>query len=209
MTLTYMDYGVDIQPLDKLHADINACRLCHNHVPAILKPESMKRGNSGNIAIIGQGPGKHELKKREAFSGPSGKKLNQWLVRSGAQANNPRAAIYFTSVVKCVAPSDNYLPQMIRNCRLFLNRQLVLIRPSLIITLGKIAYEELSIVPIQYDQALCKAFRTDNYALLTSLGFHYTLLAWPHPSGLNRWHNDANNQSLLDASFDIVRQHLL
>ena len=65
-------------------------------------------------------------------------------------------------------------------------------------------YAELS----RYEDALCKAIKTSDEVLLTNLDFHFELLAWPHPSGLNRWHNETQNKILIKRTFPIVRRHL-
>lgn len=204
-----MDSRRDIVDLHQLHAVIDACRECERVVPNLLKPTTMLRGDCGNIVIVGQGPGKHEVNKGKAFSGPSGKRLNQWLIQCGASPENPRKGIYLTSVIKCVPPEEKDILKLIRKCRSFLNSQLTILRPSLVITLGSVAYDELNSTSLPYDQALCRAVNTRDHVLITPVGFHYTILAWPHPSGLNRWHNDETNQELLVGSFKTVRQHLI
>jgi uracil-DNA glycosylase family 4 len=158
--------------------------------------------------VVGQAPGNHEFKSKGAFAGPSGRRLNEWLVSCGMPAANPRQGLYLTSVVKCVPPNNRCLARMVRNCRGFLDHQIALIKPSLIITLGRLAYEELRIEEVSYDDALCHTFETKGHLLVSAFGFDYTLLAWPHPSGLNRWHNEPENRSALEASFLIVKHHL-
>jgi len=158
--------------------------------------------------IIGQNPGRTELTSGTPFSGQSGKKLNDWLIKSGASINNPRENVYCTSIVKCFTSEMRFFALMAHNCRSFWFRQAQIVRPSLVITLGQKAYDELSLSSIPYNKALCKVIKTSDEVLLTSLGFHFELLAWPHPSGLNRWHNDQKNKSLMDSTFAIVNKHL-
>jgi uracil-DNA glycosylase family 4 len=190
-----------------LHDRINACRICSQVVPDFAKPLKMDRGGAGSIVVVGQGPGNIEIAKGRAFSGSSGKRLNEWLTQCGANEHNPRAGIYLTSVIKC-AGAKKHFSRMAHNCRSFLNQQLTIIRPALVITLGQEAYEELRFNEKPYYAALCREQRSIDYALITPVGFHYSLLPWPHPSGLNRWHNDEENHQLLKASFLIVTNHL-
>jgi len=130
------------QLLKTLHEKINSCHKCSLVVPNLLKPNKMERGDPGTIVIVGQGPGNTELQKEIAFAGYSGKRLDEWLIRCGASKDNPREGIYMTSVIKCVG-GKTYFKQMAHNCRVFLNQQLSIIRPTLVITLGQEAYEEL------------------------------------------------------------------
>jgi uracil-DNA glycosylase family 4 len=158
--------------------------------------------------IVGQGPGANEIEQLRAFAGPSGKRLDEWLVQCGASQDMPRAAVYMTSVIKCVPPDETHFPTMIQNCHHFLYEQISIVKPELIVTLGAVAYKELSFTSFSYDQALCKIYRSQDFLLFTPVGFHYNLLAWPHPSGLNRWHNEDQNEALLMASFELLRPYL-
>ena len=137
----------------------------------------------------------------------SGRTLDSWLVACGADAAEPRAAIYFTSVIKCVGPGSSF-PLMAKNCASFLQRQVLEIRPALIITLGKLAYGALRTFDDDYEDALCKPLNTAELVLVTSFGFHYSLLHWPHPSGLNRWLNVPENKDRLKRSFEHVKQFI-
>jgi len=129
-------------------------------------------------------------------------------VKCGANPAAPRAGIYFTSVIKCVCPREKFFPLMEKNCRQFLRSQVAGVEPELLITLGKRAYEALQVCDRTYDEALCEPQRTADFVLVTPFGFHFNLLHWPHPSGLNRWLNAAENVRRLTASFDFVRPFL-
>jgi uracil-DNA glycosylase family 4 len=196
------------QGLFRIHAEVSACRVCEENVPGFQKPAALDRGNAGRIMIIGQGPGQAEVEGLRAFAGQSGRTLERWLVQCGANPDVPRAGIYFTSVIKCVCPRDKFFPMMARNCQQFLRSQIAEVRPDLIITLGKRAYDALQVSDTTYDEALCEPQHTADFVLVTPFGFHFHLLHWPHPSGLNRWLNDDNNARRLTASFDFVRPFL-
>lgn len=199
--------GIQSASLDLLHQQIDGCFVCAKVVPGLIKPTTMRRGELGPIMIVGQNPGNKEINTNEAFSGQSGKRLNQWLCECGASTAHPRKGIYLTSIAKCAAP-PNYLPTLVRNCRPFINRQISIIRPRLVITLGIEAYEELAFIDLPFSEAVCKEFHSQEHALTTAVGFHYSLVPWPHPSGLSRWHNEPSNQELLKASFRLVESYL-
>jgi len=134
-----------LSPLDQLHETIDACRKCETSIPNLCKPIRMHRGTPGSVMIVGQGPGKKERALGYAFAGQSGKRLDQWL-RQCRKRGAARDGIYLTSVVKCVKRSDQELQIMTRNCRPYLTQQISLIRPKLIITLGRLAFETLNAV---------------------------------------------------------------
>jgi uracil-DNA glycosylase family 4 len=154
--------------------------------------------------IIGQEPGKSELTSGRAFAGQSGKRLDEWLVAAGAARRHPRAGIYFTSVLKCPCPSSRYFRVMARNCSGFLRRQIETVKPDLIITLGKEAFELFNFRRDQFETAQCNPYYTRNEVLLTGYGFHFWILHLPHPSGANRWHNDQANRRRLDGALRFV-----
>jgi len=158
--------------------------------------------------IVGQGPGKAELRRGRAFAGQSGKTLDSWLKSAGAGEDNPRAGVYLTSIIKCCHEVQRDFAAMAHNCAPFLQRQIEIIRPELVITLGVQAYEHLRFAPVDFDSALCTPVHTSEYLLISQLQFGFWLLPWPHPSGLNRWHNSAENRRRLEASFGFVRQAL-
>jgi uracil-DNA glycosylase family 4 len=191
-----------------LHQAIDECTVCADHVPGLVKIQGVRRGEPGKIMIIGQGPGRQEAERRSAFAGQSGTRLDRWLVEAGADPANPRGGIYLTSVTKCVPGPGASMTHMVKNCRRFLLEQLAIIKPSLLVTLGKPAYEQLRVSHDPYEQALCRLFHSESQLLFPGTGFHYALLPWPHPSGLNRWHNEPGNRSRLVASFDLMRPFL-
>jgi DNA polymerase len=195
--------------LEALHVEIDACRVCSSFLSPLEKPTGLVRGGVASIVIVGQAPGNQELARRRAFAGMSGRRLEEWLVACGAPAANPRSPFYFTSVIKCICPESRHLSQMARNCQPFLHRQLAIIRPALVISLGAVSFENLNFTSLDYSGALCQTLATTDHLLFPPFGEHFTLLVWPHPSGLNRWLNDSSNAAALTASFDVVRRFLV
>ena len=194
--------------IQNLHDEIIRCRICEDQVDGYEKPPSLDRGQPGSVMVIGQGPGRAELGGTRAFAGQSGRTLDVWLQSCGADPADPRRGIYFTSVIKCVSSKDNCFARMAQNCAPFLARQILEIHPHLIVTLGKRAYEALRIIEEDYEAALCNPRYSADVVLVTPFGFHFSLLHWPHPSGLNRWLNTAENQARHRQSFEFVRKFL-
>jgi uracil-DNA glycosylase len=86
------------------------------------------------IMFIGEGPGFHEDQQGKPFVGVAGQFLNELLESIGLQ----RAEVYITNVVKCRPPGNrDPQPEEIAACQSYLDRQIALIRPKVIVTLGR------------------------------------------------------------------------
>src|ERR1700733_6614885 len=114
--------------LEAIHADIDRCR-CWEGVGGFQKPPRLDRGDPGKLLIVGQGPGKAELRGSKAFAGQSGTTLDSWLRAAGLNSDNPRKGVYLTSVIKCCHTSAKDFDVMARNCADFLQRQMMAVKP--------------------------------------------------------------------------------
>ena len=135
-----------MQSLKELHQSIDNCTVCSGLVQLLSKPQAgLDRGDGNEILIVGQAPGNTEQTSGRAFSGISGTRIDGWLVGIGRPAENPRKGVYLTSLLKCSAPkSSKTFGLMWENCSHFLNEQLELIRPRLVITLGRESFQYLA-----------------------------------------------------------------
>jgi uracil-DNA glycosylase family 4 len=91
-----------------------------------------------DIMFIGEGPGFHEDRQGIPFVGAAGNYLNELL----AKIDLKREDVYITNVVKCRPPGNrDPQPQEIDACRPYLDEQITLIRPRLIVTLGRFSMQ--------------------------------------------------------------------
>ncbi len=87
-----------------------------------------------DIMFIGEAPGWHEDQQGCPFVGPAGKYLDQLL----ASINLSREQVFITNVIKTRPPENrDPLPSEIQNCRPWLERQIEIINPKIIVTLGR------------------------------------------------------------------------
>ena len=86
------------------------------------------------IIFIGEGPGYHEDRQGRPFVGPAGRFLDELLVSIGFK----REEVFIANMVKC-RPPDNRdpVPAEIAACSKYLDRQIELIKPKLVVTLGR------------------------------------------------------------------------
>ena len=86
-----------------------------------------------DLMFVGEGPGRHEDEQGLPFVGPSGKLLEQLLAEIGLL----RSEVYIGNVVKCRPPNNrDPRPDEIEACKPYLRRQLELIQPKVVVTLG-------------------------------------------------------------------------
>jgi len=119
--------------LTELYEEIALCRQCE-----IAKNRNKVVPGEGaedaDLLFIGEAPGWHEDQQGRPFVGPAGQYLDELL----AAITLPRQQVYIANVIKCRPPQNrDPLPVEIGNCRKWLERQIELIRPKIIITLGR------------------------------------------------------------------------
>jgi uracil-DNA glycosylase family 4 len=89
---------------------------------------------NANILFIGEAPGWHEDQQGRPFVGPAGQFLEQLLASIGLK----REQVYIANVIKCRPPGNrDPLPGEIQACSKWLNQQIELIKPRMIVTLGR------------------------------------------------------------------------
>ncbi|WP_371116321.1 uracil-DNA glycosylase family protein [Nitrosomonas sp. Nm166] len=91
--------------------------------------------------FVGEGPGAREDATGEPFVGQAGKLLDQMLAAIGLKREHQ---VYITNIVKCRPPNNrNPTSNEARQCEPYLTRQIALIKPKLIVALGKVAAQNL------------------------------------------------------------------
>ena len=122
----------DLSQLAEQIRTCQRCRLAQTRLQAV-PGEGPERAP---FLLIGEGPGFHEDRQGRPFVGRSGDLLETLLASIGLG----RRDVFIANVVKC-RPPDNRdpLPDEIEACRPYLDRQIELIQPKLVITLGRIS----------------------------------------------------------------------
>tara|TARA_Y100000389_G_scaffold205061_1_gene262601 strand:- start:13217 stop:13855 length:639 start_codon:yes stop_codon:yes gene_type:complete len=132
-------YNVQQASFDDIKLEASNCQKC------ILSETRSNvvfgKGNqNAKILIIGEAPGKDEDLKGEPFIGRAGKLLTEILF--SIKLN--REDVYITNTVKCRPPENrNPSAEEISSCEHFLDKQINIISPSIIILLGKVAAERI------------------------------------------------------------------
>jgi uracil-DNA glycosylase family 4 len=120
--------------LSELCQDILTCQRCQGLAENRTKVVPGQGAENADIMFIGEAPGWHEDQQGQPFVGPAGMFLNELISSIGLK----REDVYITNVVKCRPPQNrDPLPTEIHACRQWLDRQIELIKPRMIVTLGR------------------------------------------------------------------------
>lgn len=119
--------------LAQLCEAIAACRDCElaKHRTKVVPGEGAE---DAELLFIGEAPGWHEDQQGRPFVGPAGQFLDELLTSIGLR----RDEVYIANVIKCRPPQNREpLPVEIESCRRWLDRQIEIIQPRMIVTLGR------------------------------------------------------------------------
>jgi DNA polymerase len=123
--------------LKELVADCRRCGLCNGRKNSVFGVGDEK----AKWLFIGEGPGRNEDQQGEPFVGPAGKLLDNMLAAMGLKRGDNA---YIANIVKCRPTGDDGrdrppTPQEVASCLPYLQRQIALIQPTVLVALGKTA----------------------------------------------------------------------
>lgn len=131
--------------------DCTHCKLCKTRTNTVFGVGNSK----APLMIVGEGPGADEDAQGYPFVGRAGKLLDEMLRSIGRYRGEavPEKAVYIANVVKCRPPNNrDPEPDEVEACRPYLDQQIRLLKPKLIVALGRIAAQRL----LSTDAALSK-----------------------------------------------------
>ncbi len=136
-----------VETLDKVRADLGDCQRC-----ALSKGREQIVFGAGNAAarlvLVSEAPGSKEDQQGIPFVGEAGRLLDRILFAMGFK----REDVYLCNVLKCHPPKNrDPLPEEVAVCVPFLKRQLVILQPQIIVTLGCFATQTL----LDISQPIC------------------------------------------------------
>ncbi|MDE0669006.1 MAG: uracil-DNA glycosylase [Acidimicrobiia bacterium] len=129
--------SLSLPQLAELAADCTRCPLSEGRTTVVFGTGDP----DADLMLVGEGPGAEEDRHGLPFVGRSGKLLDELLAQ---EVGLDRSAVYIANVVKC-RPPDNRdpLPEEIAACRPYLQRQVELVAPRVLVTLGNFATKVL------------------------------------------------------------------
>ncbi|MBK8984962.1 MAG: hypothetical protein IPM39_02595 [Chloroflexi bacterium] len=222
MTTTYAT-------LTELHAAMRGCTRCLEAGHAIT-PGAIFRGTAvAQVMLIGQAPGVTEVTAKRPFNAGSGRRLFQWLAQAGWAEDAFRDRQYMTAVTKCYPGKDkagkgDRVPSRAEQslCRPFLEQEITLVRPRLLILVGGLAIKLLYPASARLEEVIGTAVYFAPAALQNPVNFDLTQGEWlpafnpakdgngrwvvplPHPSGASLWPNKPANQARIQQAIHIL-----
>lgn len=113
-----------------------------------------------DIVFVGEAPGFYEDKEGEPFVGAAGQLLTRLLASAGLK----REDVYITNVLKCRPPGNrDPLPEEIEACRPLLDKQLTIIKPTILVTLGSFAARTILGKTVSMSKVHGQIIETDQY----------------------------------------------
>ena len=165
------------------------------------------RPSVSRIILVGQAPGDKEPKFGRPFAWTAGKTLFKWFAEGlGWSEDEVRDRIYFAAVCRCfpgkrLEGGDRVpAPEEIANCGAWLEREFALLRPTLVLPVGKLAISQF-LPPMPLSETIGKRFSV-HYR-----GHNVDCVPLPHPSGASPWHRMEPGKTLLRGALGLVAQH--
>ncbi|BAL93823.1 uracil-DNA glycosylase [Rubrivivax gelatinosus] len=135
--------GLDWQPLREAVAGCTACALSQSRTQTVFgvgHPQA-------HWMIVGEAPGEQEDLRGEPFVGPAGQLLDAMLralSMSREAEGEPAQRVYIANTLKCRPPRNrNPAPEELQRCEPFLVRQIELVKPRIILAMGRFAVQAL------------------------------------------------------------------
>lgn len=156
---------------DSLHSAVKNCTACGLHQSRTQIVFGV--GNQqADLMFIGEAPGFYEDQKGEPFVGRAGQLLNAML----EAINLERQSIYIANILKCRPPENrDPTPEEVKLCTPFLKQQIELVKPKLLVALGRVAAHYLLETKASLAQLRCKTHTYANTPLIITYHPAYLL----------------------------------
>ena len=172
----------------------------------MVRPPIVGSAVASKVLLVGQAPGDKEPALGRPFAWTAGKQLFKWFLPLGVDEAAFRARVYIAAVCRCF-PGKNPnggdrvpSPEEVQNCKPWLERELELLRPRLIIPVGRVAIEQF--VPAR--------------PLVEQIGKVYQVargkqridvIPLPHPSGASPWPRIEPGKALTQHALELIGAH--
>ena len=181
---------------------LSRCRKCPEMIPPVIIGQAV----ASEILLIGQAPGDKEGDLGRPFAWTAGKTLFKWFESIDVAEQAFRQQVYMSAVCRCFpgknpkggdrVPSKNEIDI----CSQWINREIELLQPKLLLPVGKLAIAQYLEVNKLVD-VIGEQFRQ------CVNGVDVDIIPLPHPSGASTWHRMSPGKELLEKALTLLSQH--
>ena len=201
------------QRLVRLQRQLRACRAC----PDMQGQPVHGTPVNAAVMLVGQAPGIKEADFNRPFAWTAGKTLFQWFGTLHVDEERFRRRVYMAAVCRCFPgkhpKAGDRVPDRteIHNCARWLRQELTLIKPQLIIPVGKLAISQF----VRFDkltEVIGQSLVIDPSLPSATAPWPHTeppadLIPLPHPSGASTWHRTEPGKTLLQQALRRIAAH--
>jgi uracil-DNA glycosylase len=191
------------RPLNLHVAKLIQCRRCQR----VIAPPVSGGAVVSDVMIIGQAPGVREPVLARPFAHTAGKTLFRWFEQfCGMSEDTVRSTIYFAAVIRCFpgkakGGTDRVpAPDEIGNCSSWMNNEFEILRPRLIIPVGRLAIAQF--IPCErLECVIGRKFQIEREKIAVDL------IPLPHPSGASPWPKIPPGKELMERAMRKISRH--
>jgi uracil-DNA glycosylase len=193
---------IALRLIEEHQEQLRACTRCSNmyRPPIVCGPLTSK------VLLVGQAPGDKEPALGRPFAWTAGKQLFKWFAPLGLNETEFRERVYIAAVCRCF-PGKNPQggdrvpsPMEVTNCRPWLEREIELLRPTLIVPVGRVAIE-------QFLPARPLVEQIGTQQIVKHGRVRSDLIALPHPSGASTWPRVEPGKTLTRRALELIAAH--
>lgn len=200
---TTMPAKVALKTLAAHLDEVRACRACPNMIGPVVTPRPV----AARVYLCGQAPGPHEGRFGQPFAWTAGKTLFRWFEGLGVDEETFRSRAWIGAMARCF-PGKNPKggdrvpsPEEVEACSRWMRREMELLRPELVIPVGKLAIAALVPEAAALTDVVGKKLRRELF------GIACDVISLPHPSGASTWFKMEPGKSLTEKALELLGRH--
>ena len=194
--------------LEQHQYNLEQCKLC----PKMSGPPVHGLAIESRVMLIGQAPGFKEIEVLRPFAWTAGKKLFSWFEGIGMDERHFRKAVYMSAICRCYPGNKtskfkkilhgDRVPNKteIKQCSRWLYTEIEILKPELIILVGKLAISQFMDVK-KLDEVIGKVHRINIHNQVCDV------IPLPHPSGASTWPVTEPGKTLLQQALSHIKHH--
>ena len=188
--------------IKKHQTNLKKCAQC----PDMFGPAVAGNPIMSPIMLIGQAPGDKEILIPKPFAWTAGKTLFKWFDQIGVNEENFRNLVYMSAVCRCFPgkkpKGGDRVPNKIeiQTCSQWLNTEIDLLQPKLVLPVGKLAISQYIEVK-KLTEVIGKVHKVELNGHLVDM------IPLPHPSGASTWHITEPGKTLLQITLKLIKKH--